>query len=64
MDVQTSDGGDIYYLSKEQAFPGTEAVECTDIVPENRRDVNITLYNGANQISDAICLLAMGRRVA
>lgn len=62
MDVQTSDGGDIYYLSKEQAFPGTEAVECSDSA-ENHRDENITLYNGANQISDAICLLAKGRWV-
>lgn len=54
--VQTSDGWDIYYLSKERALPGTETVESTDTVPRIG-GMKISLFiMGANQISDAICL--------
>ena len=63
-DVQTSDGWDIYYLSKERALPGTETAESTDTVPRIG-GMKISLFiMGANQISDAICLLVEGSWVA
>lgn len=56
--VQTSDGWDIYYLSKAWALPGTATVESTDTVPRIA-GMKISLFiMGPNQISDAICLLA------
>lgn len=56
--VQTSDVGSIYYLSKEQAFPGIKATKCSDAVPRIG-GMKISLFiMGANQISDAVCLLA------
>lgn len=59
--VQTSDVGNIYYLSKEQAFPGIKATECSDAVPRTG-GMKISLFiMEANQISDAVCLLAKGR---
>lgn len=59
--VQTSDVGNIYYLSKEQAFPGIKATECSDAVPRIG-GMKISLFiMEANQISDAVCLLAKKR---
>lgn len=59
--VQTSDVGNIYYLSKEQAFPGIKATKCSDAVPRIG-GMKISLFiMEANQISDAVCLLAKRR---
>lgn len=59
--VQTSDVGSICYLSKEEAFPGIKAAECSDAVPRSS-GMKISLFiMGANQISDAVCLLAKRR---
>lgn len=58
--VQTTDVGNIYYLSKERAFPGIKAAQSSDAVPRIG-GLKISLFiMGANQISAAVCLQAKG----
>lgn len=56
--VQTTDVGNIYYLSSKRAFPGIKAAESSVAVPRIG-GMKISLFiMEANQISDAVCLRA------
>lgn len=56
--VQTTDVGNIYYLSKERAFPGIKEAQSCGAVPRIG-GLKISLFiMEANQISVAVCLQA------
>lgn len=56
--VQTTDVGNIYYLSKERAFPGIKEAQSSGAVPRIG-GLKISLFiMEANQISVAVCLQA------